>query len=373
MKAHTLVLASSLLIATACNSRHNSASDSSSAMPVDVASAVTDSVVLHKTYPGYIEAATKVDVVARVNGTLERIHYAGGDYVKKGQLLFTIEDTRYRDAATQAQAQLSNAKSALAYAKSHYEAVKKALESDAVSQMEVIQAESALHQAEASVTNSQAALQTANTNLGYCRITAPISGYITASIPGAGAYVGGEGAPMTMATVYDDAKVNATFYIEDEQYIRIVDNEAGPGAMRIDLTCVPLNFSETLPHTYTGSLAYVDPTLEKSTGTMKLQCTVENPYNELKNGMYVTVDLPYAVEPRAILVRDASIGTDQLGRYLYVVNDSNRVVYTPVSVGELVADSMRIVTKGILPGQRYVTKALLKVRNGMEIRPITEN
>ena len=71
-----------------------------------------------------------------------------------------------------------------------------------------------------------------------------------------------------------------------------------------------------------------------------------------------------------MLVKDASLGTDQLGRYLYTVNDSDRVVYTPVKVGELYDDSLRIVTSGITPSTRYVTRALLKVRDGMAIRPV---
>ena len=86
--------------------------------------------------------------------------------------------------------------------------------------------------------------------------------------------------------------------------------------------------------------------------------------------MYATVMLPYAIDPKAIVIKDASIGTDQLGKYVYVVNDSNRVVYTPIKVGELYQDSLRIVNDGLAPTDRYVTKALLKVRDGMEIKPV---
>ena len=75
--------------------------------------------------------------------------------------------------------------------------------------------------------------------------------------------------------------------------------------------------------------------------------------------------MPVATDNAAIMVKDMSIGTDQLGKYLYVVNDSNKVVYTAIETGELVNDSMRIVTKGLDPNQCYVTKALLKVRSGI--------
>ena len=86
--------------------------------------------------------------------------------------------------------------------------------------------------------------------------------------------------------------------------------------------------------------------------------------------MFVTIDLPVASEPRALLISDAAISADQLGKYVYVVNDSNRVVYTPIETGQQVRDSLRIVTKGLSEKDRYVTKALLKVRDGIEVKPV---
>jgi multidrug efflux pump subunit AcrA (membrane-fusion protein) len=102
-----------------------------------------------------------------------------------------------------------------------------------------------------------------------------------------------------------------------------------------------------------------------------LKGKVKNIDNELKDGMYVTVSLPYGKMPKAILVKDASIGTDQLGNYLYLVNDSNKVVYAPIEVGEIFRDSLRVVTKGVKAGDRYVTKALLTVRAGETVKPVT--
>ena len=88
--------------------------------------------------------------------------------------------------------------------------------------------------------------------------------------------------------------------------------------------------------------------------------------------MYATVMLPYALDPKAILIKDAAISTGQLGKYVYVVNDSNKVVYTPIKVGELYQDTLRIVSEGLSPADRYVTKAMLKVRDGMEVKPVVQ-
>lgn len=86
--------------------------------------------------------------------------------------------------------------------------------------------------------------------------------------------------------------------------------------------------------------------------------------------MYTNVHMPFGENAKAILVKDSSIGTDQLGKYLYVVNDSDKIVYTPIKTGDLYNDSLRVITEGIGPNSRYVTSALLKVRDGMTIKPI---
>ena len=139
-------------------------------MEVTVAMPEVDSLTLRKTYPGYTEATQEADVVARVNGHITRKYFDDGQYVAAGAPLFEIESTTYRDQVARAEAQLQTAIATRDYATREYQAMKKALESDAVSKMSVIQAESAANEAEAAVKNAHAALQTARTTLGYCTI-----------------------------------------------------------------------------------------------------------------------------------------------------------------------------------------------------------
>lgn len=351
------------LFATSCSDKKTKAV--AEIPTIDVAEAGTDSVVLHKSYPAYLQADKAIQIVGRVSGTLLTQNYTNGDMVSKGQLLFTIEPTQYADAVKEAQASLASARSNYEYASSHYAAVKKALESNAVSQMEVNQAKSDMDQAAASIRSAEAQLRTAQTNLGYCRVYSPISGRASAATINAGAFVSGETAPFTLATVYDDTSVNAVFSVEDATQMNMISAYISGN----ENSMVDLEFENPLPHKYSGKLNYVDPSVNTGTGTLLLKAKVENPYGELRDGMYVNVSVPYATDPKAITVNDASIGTDQLGRFLYVVNDSNKIVYTPVKVGELVNDSVRIITSGLKAGDRYVTKALLKVRDGMPVKP----
>lgn len=357
----TLAALAAGILVTSCGG-HRKGEAEMAEQSIDVALPEIDSITLSNTYPGELTAVRQVDVVARVSGQLLAQNYKDGEPVSKGQVLFRIEDSKYRDAVQQANAALTTAISSRDYARSHYEAVKKALESDAVSKMEVNQAESSLRQAEASIKNAQAALETARTNLGYCTITAPISGIASAATMDPGNYVSGEGAAVRMTTIYDTSVLTAHFAVNEDETGR---KRLAPSMMKH----IPLSFADSVSHTYYGDLSYVAPALETSTGTLDMRCHIKNIYNELRPGMFVKVDLPYGEVPDAILVKDASISTDQLGKYLYVVNDSNTVVYTPVKVGPLYRDSLRVVTAGLTPKSKYVTKALLKVRDGMKVKP----
>lgn len=349
-------------------SKNKPSSRESETPPINVAEAVVDSITLSKAYPGTLSSQNQADVVARVSGTLETQNYQNGDDVKKGQVLFTIEDTQYRDALQQAQAALANARSQYEYNSKHYAALQKALQSDAVAQIQVLEAKSALEQSEAAIKNAQAALETAQTNFGYCTIRAPFDGTMTKGALTPGAYVNGAGAPVTLGTIYDNSSFFANFYIDDNAYVRSLNSADSPSP--IDFKHVPVVFADTLPHAYTGEMTYTDPSVDVGTGTILMRLEIKSPYNELKNGMYCSVKLPYKFIEKAVMVKDAAISTTQTTKYLYVVNDSNKVVYTPVETGELANDSMRIITKGLQGGERYVTEALLKVRPGMTVKPI---
>lgn len=335
---------------------------------IDVARVVTDSVVLSRTYPGTLVASSEVELVARVDGYLTSKDYTSGDYVRKGTVLFTIEDRNYRDAVQQAEAELATARAQYEYASSRYAAMQRAYETDAVSKMEVEQSRSQTEQSAAAVKTAEAALRSARTQLSYCTVRAPFDGHMTLANYNVGAYVAGQGAPVTLAKIIQDKEIYVDFAIEDAEALANLKAQVTANPILFD--SIKVSFAEPLAHRYTARLNYMAPSVDRSTGTIKLQAYIENPYGELRDGMYATVELPSGTDPRAMLVRDASIGTDQLGNYIYVVNDSDRVVYTSIKTGAIVADTMRLVTEGVRPGERYVTKALMKVRDGMTVKPV---
>ena len=317
---------------------------------ISVATPVVRDITLTKDYPGYLSSDRIVNLVARVNGYLQSSQLVPGAKVKKGDLIFVIEPEVYQNNVTQAEAALNTAKAQVEYARSNYERMKEAAKSGAVSQIQVLQAESTAAEMEASVHNAEAALKTARTNLGYCYIRAPYDGRVTRASYDVGNYINGA--------------------VQDNQFMRMkmIADQNDPNVKMP--THVSIRLGQDGRQSYTGTLDYLSPNVDLSTGTLNVRANLENKDGELKSGLYVTITLPYSEQKDAVLVRDASIGTDQLGKFLYIVNDSNIVRYRHIEPGQLVDDTLRQVISGIRPDERYVTTALLKVRDGMSIKPI---
>lgn len=340
---------------------------------VEVANPVTDSVIIYADFPANLVSESQADVVAKVDGNILSSHFTEGSYVSKGQLLYIIDSSNYTPGVKQANAQLESALSQLDYAAKHYAALNEAFEMDAVSQMEVEQAHSAKVQAEAAVKSARSALDAQHTKLGYCRIVAPISGKITSSIKDPGSYVAGDGNPVVLATIYDDSNLTIDFSIPEYQYAQAASLPSGLNSEVYRSFPVELSASADgsgASSVYQAALVYSSPNVEVTSGSIKMKAKILNPGNDLKAGMYGKVKFPINTVSDGILIRDASISTDQRGKYIYTVNDSNKVVYTPVEVGELYRDSLRLIKKGVKPDTRYVTRAMISVRNGETIKPV---
>lgn len=344
--------------------------EASRAMPIpeiSVAKPQVENITLTKDYPGYLTSEQTVNLVARVNGTLQSASFNPGSRVRQGQILFVIEPTVYKDNVVQAEAALKTAKAQLEYARNNYSRMKEAIKSDAVSQIQVLQSESNVAEGIAAVSNAEAALNTARTNLNYCYIRAPFDGTVSNKTMDIGNYISGAVQPVTLATIYKDDRMYTYFNVSDNQWLSMLMNAAGKKELP---QTVMLRLGKDGSQTYPGTLDYLSPNVDLSTGTLNVRANLDNPEGVLKSGLYVSVTLPYGEQAQAILVSDAAIGTDQLGKYVYVVNDSNLVNYRHIVIGQMVNDTMRQVIKGLSPQERYVTKALMKVREGMKVNPI---
>ena len=358
-----------LMLIMGCNKVKNQLAVSDE-LPVEVAYPLVREVTLTKEYPGYLSADAAIGVVGRVNGVLKSSKFTAGQRVKKGDLLYVIEPNQYEDAVKQAEAALKTAEAELDYARSSYARMQEVIKSEAVSQIQLLQTEANVKKCEAEVSNAEAALNSARLTLSYCYVHSPVNGQISKGNYPVGAYISGAGSPVTLATVYKDDRMFAYFNIADNQWLNQLLLE--------DLTKHSLDSTYYVTvvlgaggnRQWRAKLDYLSPDITLSTGTLEVRAELENPNGLLKAGSYVSITLPIAEIKNGILVPETSIGTDQLGKYLYVVNDSGLVQYRPVEIGQLVSDTLRLIKSGLAPNERYVTKALMKVRNGMKVEPV---
>lgn len=325
-------------------------------------------------YPGYTSSSYIVDLVARSSGFLNSKLYKSGSFVKEGDLLFVIEPQPYMDRVEICEANLSSANASLDLARAKLDRVIDASKSNAVSEMDVIKAKSDLLSCEADVKSAISQLNTAKTNLSYCYVKAPCNGHITDERISVGNYVNGQ----ILATIHNDDVIRVSFYIEDSKYIQIIKNTLsinnGKGneksssilGLKVD---VILGDSSLV---YKGAITYLDPSVDLSTGTIKLRVDVDNKNYKyaLKNGFYVKVKIPYSNNPNAILIPDSSIGKDQSGSYVYTVGSDSVVKYQHIKTGVLRSDNTREIIEGLSKDDYIVSEALLKVRDGGKVIPI---
>jgi RND family efflux transporter MFP subunit len=325
-------------------------------------------------FPGYLQSELVVDLISRVEGYLMEVRYEAGKSVAKGDTLFIIEPRNYKNKVEQAHAQLLTANANLALAQTTLARMQDAFKSNAVSEIDVIEASTNVDQCKASVESAQAQLETAQTNLSYCYIIAPESGRVTRNLVDKGNYV----APHTqLATFYKENNMYVYFSIEASKLIW-AQNESKKSNSQVKKAGQPfssvevkLTDSQGNSQFYPGQLDYLSPSADISTGTVDMRAVLKNDKRELNNGVYVKVTFPYKDVKDAVLIPESSIGTDQSGRYIYVV-ENDTVRYRSVQVGQLQRDNMREIVKGLSADEYYITQAITRVRNGQAIKPIIE-
>lgn len=325
-------------------------------------------------FPGYLQSELVVDLLSRVEGYLQEVRFTAGQSVAKGDTLFVIEPRNYKNKVQQAEAQLLTSQANLALAQTTLSRMQDAFKSNAVSEIDVIEATTNVDQCKAAVQSAKAQLETAQTNLSYCYILAPESGRVTRSLVDEGNYI----APHTqLASFYKDNKMYVYFSIEASKLIwaqneaQKSDSQVKKAGQPFSSVEVKLTDSQGNEKYYPGQLDYLSPSADISTGTVDMRAVLTNDKRELNNGVYVKVTFPYKDVKDAVLIPESSIGTDQSGRYIYVV-ENDTVRYRSVKVGQLQRDNMREIVKGLSSDEYYITQAITRVRNGQAIKPIIE-
>lgn len=335
------------------------------ALTVGTIAASRQSVAKSLSFVGRIQAVERVEIVARVSGYLEQIHFTEGGTVKAGDPLYTIEKNLYEAALQQAQGSVESAKAAVVLAQQQRGRTKELLSKEVASQMSMDQREAQAQQAKADQAMSEASVRTAEINLGYTEITSPIAGRIGRTSVTKGNVVGPTSGVLTVIVSQDPMYV--TFPVSQREFLRTRD--AGVGGL--DGIIVKLTFSDGSDYTDTGKINFVDVTTDQTTDTITVRATFPNGKGQLVDGQFVNVVLESSKPEEVVVVPQSALLADQAGIYVFVVEDNKAKVKRVKLGGEHGPNS--IISEGLTEGEMVIVEGLQFVRPDIAVQaaPIT--
>jgi RND family efflux transporter MFP subunit len=333
------------------------------APPVSVASAIAGKVKDWDEFTGRFEAIQHVELRPRVSGYIERVAFVEGSEVHKGDLLFAIDPRPYQATLEHAQAELALAKARSALAVSESARAQRLLTAHAISQEEHDQRVSEVSQATANVAAAQAAVDTAQLNLEFTRVTSPIDGRVSRAIVTAGNYV--TAGETTLTSVVSLDPIYVAFDGDEQRYLHFLQSAIGAGH---DPTGVQVGLDGESGFPHHGRVNFVDNAVDPATGTIHLRAVLDNSDRRLVPGLMARVRLPGSADYTAVLVPDAAVATDQDRRYVLVVGADGTVEYRSVELGE-VSDGLRVVRNGLKAGERVIVAGLARARPGSKVTP----
>ncbi len=344
---------------------------------VEVAIADTARVEVYSEYDGNIRASQSVEVTARVEGILEKMLFKEGSYVKKGQTLFIIDPTLYQAQVDRARAQLDRAKALKDKAIRDLNRIQPLFTEKAASQLDLDNAEAAVECAEAEVEICKVDLLEAQVTLGYTRVVAPISGYISERMVDVGALVGPGGSSL-LATIVRSDTVLVDFPMTSLEYLKSKDRN-------VNLLCedngeclnrlpsyVTITIADGSEYPYKGLVDFADPVVDTKTGTFTVRAEMPNPEGRLLPGENTKVKVLLDVVEGAITVPRVAVWGEGKEKYVFVVSSDGVVEKRPVSIGEIVGNIV-IVTSGLTPGEMVATDKLDMLSDGITVNHVSSS
>ena len=329
---------------------------------VSAADVVVKSISQGDSFNGRIEAVESVQLRPRVSGYIDKVNYTDGQEVKKGEVLFTIDDRTYRAALEQAQANLARAKTQASLAQSEANRTDKLVNTNVVSREEWEQRRSAATQAQADIRAAQAAVDAAQLNLDFTKVTAPIDGRASRALITSGNLVTAGDTASVLTTLVSQKTVYVYFDVDESTYLHYQNlARSGQGASS-NHTALPVEIGltgeEGYPHQ--GKVDFLDNQLTPSTGTIRMRALLDNAQRQFTPGLFARVRLPGSAEFKATLIDDKAVLTDQDRKYVYIVDKEGKAQRRDITPGRL-ADGLRIVRQGLNPGDKVIVEGLQKV------------
>ena len=338
---------------------------------VAVEPVVTEDVNIYGEYVGRIRAQQFVEIRARVEGYLEKMLFAEGTYVKKGQTLFVIDPKLYRARADKARAQLHRARAQALKAERDLNRIRPLYEQNAASQLDLDNAIASYESAAADVVVGEADLTQAEMTLGYTTVQSPISGYISERNADIGTLVGPSGKSL-LATVVKSDTVRVDFSMTALDYLRSKARNVNLGqkdSTRKWDPYITVTLADGSQYPYRGLVDFADPQVDPQTGTFSVRAEMANPDHILLPGQFTKVRLLLDVREQAVVVPSKALVIEKGGAYIFVVRPDSIVEKRFVETGPEIGNNI-VVERGLVPSENIVVEGYHKLSHGMKVEPV---
>ncbi len=325
---------------------------------------------LNSTFPATIKGKTDIDIRPQVTGFITKVHVDEGQHVRKGQVLFTLDQVTFQAAVDQAKAAVNSAQTAVNTAKMTADSKKALFDKNIISEYEYQLSQNSLAQAQSQLANAKAALASAQKNLAYTVVTSPSDG-VVGTIPSREGSLASPSSAQPLTTVSDNSQVYAYFSLTENDLLNLVGE--GERSMEAAIKALPevrFKMSDGNIYPLEGKVATVSGVIDNNTGASSVRALFNNPQGILRSGATGQIIMPDNKESVLVIPQKATFEL-QDRRFVYVVNDSNKVVSTPIVVEANNDGKNFVVTSGLQPGQRIAIEGVgTKLSDGMAINPV---
>lgn len=344
--------------------------------PVTVAPPTKRTVTDYDEYVGRFIAVNSVEVRARVSGYLDSVDFKDGQLVKDGDLLFTIDKRSFQNAVAQARATLSAAQSNLAFTEADYTRGQQLVKEKTITDQTFEQRSQAFRNARAAVNGAEAQVRTAELDLEFTELRAPIPGRIgDRRVTPGNLVTGGTGGNTTLlATIVSTDPIYFEFTFDEASYLRYERN-AGTGAdiaSRGASVPVGLKLIDEKDFSHDGRMDFVDNVIDRTSGTIRGRAVFANANGVFTPGMFGRVRVPATSPYEALLVPDTAIGSEQARKYVLVVDAQNKTVQKYVTLGQLIDGKLRVIKEGLAADDKVIVNGIARVRPGQAVAPQPE-
>jgi RND family efflux transporter MFP subunit len=361
------------LSVAACEQSESQARNAAPPPPqVTVARPLTKTVVDQDEYVGRFVAVDAIEVRARVSGYLDAIHFQDGQLVKKGDLLFTIDRRPFQAALDQSKASLQQAKANLAYTEADLARAQNLVGGNIISQQTFEQRTQAKRVAEATVAAQEAAVRQSELDFEFTELRAPVSGRIGDRRVSTGNLVTGgtTGTTTLLATIQSTDPIRFEFTMDETsylRYVRLAKNAPDVASYGANVP-VRLKLIDEPRFAHQGRMDFVDNAIDRSSGTIRARAQFANADGTFTPGMFGRIQVASGPPGEALLVPDVAIGTEQVRKFVLVVDDESIARAKYVTLGSMI-DGLRVVSTGLAAHDRVVVNGLMRVRPGVKVTP----